>query len=120
MHLLIDMNLSPHWCAFLAESDIAVTHWSEVGDPAASDKEIFRYARNHHMIVFTHDLDFGDILAATGADSPSVIQVRTETPTPAAIGPRVIASLNQFAAELSDGALVTIDPTQSRARILPI
>jgi len=32
--------------------------------------------------VFTHDLDFGDILAATGAEAPSVIQVRTEDTTP--------------------------------------
>lgn len=37
-----------------------------------------RRAGGAGYVVFTHDLDFGDILAATNADDPSVIQVRTQ------------------------------------------
>ena len=44
------------------------------------------YARNHDYIVFTHDLDFGTILAATNTDTPSVIQVRTKDTLPEVIG----------------------------------
>lgn len=44
---------------------------------SATDEEIMRWARENGYVVFTHDLNFGVILAATRAQSPSVIQVRT-------------------------------------------
>jgi predicted nuclease of predicted toxin-antitoxin system len=37
-------------------------------------------------VVFTHDLDFGGVLALTHAAGPSVIQVRSEDPVPEVIG----------------------------------
>lgn len=40
------------------------------------------WARANDYIVFTHDLDFGAMLALTNAESPSVIQVRTQDVTP--------------------------------------
>ncbi len=36
--------------------------------------------------VFTHDLDFGTMLALSGADGPSVVQVRCLNVLPEAIG----------------------------------
>jgi predicted nuclease of predicted toxin-antitoxin system len=36
------------------------------------------WARARKYIVFTHNLDFGSLLAATGVDTPSVVQVRTQ------------------------------------------
>ncbi|WP_445632075.1 DUF5615 family PIN-like protein [Nostoc sp. DSM 114167] len=71
-------------------------------------------------MVFTHDLDFGSLLAATGADTPSVIQVRTQDVLPNSIENLVISALNQFESLLETGALVTVDQAQSRVRILPI
>ena len=53
------------------------------GDPRAEDMELMDRARADGYIVFTHDLDFGTTLALTGAESPSVIQVRTQDVTPA-------------------------------------
>lgn len=78
------------------------------------------WATAHRYIVFTHDLDFGTLLAATQADSPSVIQVRTQDILPANLASLVIGALKQFEAQLESGALVTIDPVRSRVRILPI
>ncbi len=40
------------------------------------------WAKTNSHIVFTHDLDFGAILAATNAIAPSVIQVRTQDVMP--------------------------------------
>ena len=68
---------------------------------------------------FTHDLDFGAILAATDADSPSVLQVRTQDITPHGIGNLVISTLEQFEENLIKGALVSIDEKRARARLLP-
>ena len=39
------------------------------------------WAGEHGSVVFTHDLDFGSLLALTQAVGPSVIQVRTQDVT---------------------------------------
>ena len=78
------------------------------------------YAIVHGFIVFTHDLDFGTILAATQANFPSVLQVRTQETFVNSIGDLVIAAIAQFQAELEAGALVSVDRQRSRVRILPI
>jgi predicted nuclease of predicted toxin-antitoxin system len=36
MKLLIDMNLSPKWVAFLAEAGWQARHWSELGEPGSA------------------------------------------------------------------------------------
>ncbi|MGB3266117.1 MAG: DUF5615 family PIN-like protein [Microcoleus sp.] len=76
MKILIDMNLSPEWTIVFTKYGIESLHWSTVGDPRATDRVIMEWARVNDYAVFTHDLDFGALLAATQADAPSVIQVR--------------------------------------------
>ena len=65
MRLLIDMNLSPTWVALFGQQRWDAVHWATVGDPQATDGEIMAWARANGYIVFTHDLDFGTILAVT-------------------------------------------------------
>jgi predicted nuclease of predicted toxin-antitoxin system len=120
MKLLIDMNLSPRWVATFTAASIQSVHWSAVGSLCATDAEIMTYAKAHDFVVITHDLDFGNILASTHAEKPSVVQIRAENITPEAIATPVIAALRQMAAELEDGALVTIDPLRTRLRMLPL
>jgi predicted nuclease of predicted toxin-antitoxin system len=78
------------------------------------------WAKKNGHVIFTHDLDFGTMLALTQAEGPSVIQVRTQDVTPAAIGKLVINALDQFQKELQQGALIVLDETSARARILPL
>jgi predicted nuclease of predicted toxin-antitoxin system len=77
--ILIDMNLSPIWAEFLASNGFEAVHSSAIGHAKTSDDRLMEFARESGYLVFTHDLDFGDILAATNARGPSVIQVRTES-----------------------------------------
>ncbi|MDR1489081.1 MAG: DUF5615 family PIN-like protein [Desulfovibrio sp.] len=65
MKLLLDMNLSPRWVAWLAGEGIEAVHWSTLGAPDAPDETIMAVARAEGYIVLTHDLDFSAILAAT-------------------------------------------------------
>ena len=95
MKLLVDMILSPRWVGRLAEAGIEAAHWSAVGLAKASDPEIMRYASTHGYVVLTHHLDFSAILAASGGDKPSVVQIRAENVSVAAIGARVVAALRQ-------------------------
>jgi len=114
------MNLSPDWVKVFEKYDIEAVHWSNVGDPREKDMVIMEWVRANGYILFTHDLDFGSLLAATAAEAPSVIQVRTQDILPPSIENLIISALRQFESELNNGALVTVDKAQSRVRILPI
>jgi predicted nuclease of predicted toxin-antitoxin system len=118
--LLIDMNLAPRWVEALARGGIDSIHWIAVGDPRAPDSELFNYARDNNLIVFTHDLDFGIMLAMTAATGPSVVQVRSESVAPEAIVAVVVAAITEHRGALDAGAIVTVDPAKARVRILPI
>jgi predicted nuclease of predicted toxin-antitoxin system len=120
MKILIDMNLSPTWVMVFAEAGIEAVHWSQIGDPRTTDREIMNYAIVHEYVIFTNDLDFGTLLAATAANLPSVIQVRTQDLLPAAIGNLVISTLERFRSEIEMGSLITLDTLRSRVKILPI
>jgi predicted nuclease of predicted toxin-antitoxin system len=120
MKLLIGMNLSPQWVASLNAAGLEAIHWRDVGRATDSDAVIFDWAKAHGYIVFTNDLDFGAILAATNAAGPSVIQLRVQDLMPDRLAPRLIAVLRQFQAELTEGALITVDERRSKARILQI
>jgi len=118
--LLVDMNLSPHWVDRLSAAGLSAAHWSTVGRVDAPDTEIMAYAATHDYIVMTHDLDFGAVLAATQGTKPSVVQIRSDNLSPAAIGEPLIAALQQMAAELAAGALLTVDPGRTRLHVLPL
>ncbi|MCU0709035.1 MAG: DUF5615 family PIN-like protein [Pirellula sp.] len=120
IQILIDMNLSPDWVAELAKQGLTSVHWSTVGDPRATDREIMDWARSHGYTVFTHDLDFGTMLALTHSSGPSVIQVRGQDVLPDSMAPTVVAAVKQHQSDLDSGALVVVDRSKSRVRILPI
>ena len=120
MKLLIDINLSPDWVEVFKKYNIAAVHWFNIGDSRARDAVIMICPRTTGYIIFTHDLDFGSILAITGAEIPSVIQVRTQDVLHTSIERLIVSALHQFESELEQGALVSVDQAQSRVRVLPI
>jgi predicted nuclease of predicted toxin-antitoxin system len=118
--LLIDMNLSPDWVDVFEEQGWAAIHWTTVGNPRAPDRVIMDWAHANSHVVFTHDLDFGTLLATTRAQGPSVIQVRTQDVMPWSLGDRLVKLLGEFEPVLDSGALITVDEIRSRVRILLI
>ena len=118
--LLVDMNLSPDWVPVLKSHGWSAVHWSTVGDPRESDRVIMDWAVRHKYIVFTHDLDFGTMLALSHATGPSVLQVRAKDILPNHLENIVIAALKRHDADLVSGSLVVVDETRTRVRILPI
>ena len=120
LSIVIDMNLSPDWVAFLTAHHWPAIHWSVIGDPRATDAEIMAWAVANHRVVFTHDLDFGTLLALSHASGPSVLQVRTLNVLPDHLGQMVLAALKQHEPDLASGALVVVDEVRCRVRILPL
>ena len=120
LKFLIDMNLSPQWAPVLEKHGWQAVHWAAIGAQGASDEEIMAWARARQYVVFTHDLDFGAMLALSHEAGPSVLQIRAEDTLPDYLEGPVVAALNQHEADLSAGALVVVDESRSRVRVLPI
>lgn len=118
--LLVDMNLSTEWIPLLRAAGHDAVHWSDVGDPRAPDTALMQWALTNRTVVFTHDLDFGTMLALSGAAGPSVLQVRCLNVLPEAIGPLVLSVLCTYAEEIEAGALIVVDEQRKRVRILPL
>lgn len=119
MKIVVDMNLSPDWVKVLEDAGWGSVHWSTVGDMRGTDDIIMSWARDNGYIVFTHDLDFGILLALTQAESPSVIQVRTQDVFPKVLGNRLVKVLKEHQSFLEKGALLTVDEAKARVRVLP-
>jgi predicted nuclease of predicted toxin-antitoxin system len=118
--IVVDMNLSPAWVPLLQGSGWPAIHWSQVGDPRATDREIMDWASMNAHVVFTHDLDFGTVLALTHDIGPSVVQIRGSDVLPDHMGSILIAALRQHEADLVTGAIVVVEESTCRVRILPI
>jgi predicted nuclease of predicted toxin-antitoxin system len=120
MKIIVDMNLSPSWVRVLQAHGWDSVHWSEVGEATASDHAVLNWAREHGYALLTRDLDFGTILAATQTHGPSVIQVRAQDVLPAHLEPLIVRAMREHEAEIEAGALVAVEESRSRVRILPL
>lgn len=122
MKVLVDMNVSPLVAQGLQALGHEATHWSHIGEFTASDAEIMACAKREGMVVVTCDLDFGHLLSASGAQLPSVVQVRGQRLTVQWLSGLVASALQAHAEDLAAGALLTIDSLRQRRRLrlLPI
>ncbi|BBM70971.1 hypothetical protein RmaAA213_28170 [Rhodothermus marinus] len=119
MKVLIDMNLSPRWVAFLRANGIEAVRWSEIGKPDARDVEIFCFAEKHGYVILTHDLDFGTLLRYSKQTRPSVVVLRDLDLRPEVSGPLVLQALTRTEEVLRQGALVVVPSKKVRVRPLP-
>ena len=76
MKFLADMGISPRVVATLRKQGHDAVHLQEQNLGRLPDHEILSKARAEERIVLTHDLDFGELLAASGGTPPSVIIFR--------------------------------------------
>ena len=120
MRFLVDMTLSLLWIARLRVAGHDATYWSEVGEGNAPGVALKAWAEREGAVVFTHDRDFGAILAHTGASGPSAMRIREQDVDPEAFGMLVVSAIEQCRDPLERGALVTVDLRRAKARVLPI
>lgn len=71
------------------------------------------WAVDNNYIVFSHDLDFGTLLAISEAITPSVIQ----DVFPENLSGLVLNALKQFKSELESGTLIMINKEKAKARV---
>ena len=120
MKLLLDMNLSSQIVDVLTDAGHHAAYWGMIGKRNAEDGEILTWAQENGYVILTNDLDFGTILATTGFESPSIIQIRRRNVRPEVIAPLVLQVIEKFTTELEAGALIVVDEYRYRVRLLPI
>ncbi len=117
---LADMGISQTTVKWLKEQGFDAFHVRDMNMHRATDTEILEKARNHEHIVLTCDLDFGEILSATGEDCPSVVIFRLENEKPEHINKRLKQVLQESLEALIQGAIIVVEEGRHRIRKLPI
>lgn len=120
MKLLLDMNLPRDLAKRLTQEGHASRHAGDIGLSEAEDSDVLEVARCAGEIVLTHDLDYGDLLAFSGASGPSVVVFRMRDVTLHNIAGRFLKTLPSVENALLQGAIVVIGDEATRVRKLPV
>jgi len=120
MKFLLDMPLSPKTVFFLRDLGYEAIRVNELGMAKSKDKEIIGYASEREMVILSADLDFGNILAYTQSNKPSVIIFRLLDPSPEHVNSLLSSNLPNIKDDLIIGSIVIIEDFKIRVRKLPI
>jgi predicted nuclease of predicted toxin-antitoxin system len=119
MKFLADMGISPGTIAFLRSLGHDAIHLNEQGLDRMPDSEILEKARHEHRVLLTHDLDFGELVAASGYRLPSVIIFRLRNMRPENVNRYLKHIIGEKRVMLAEGAFVSVTEGQIRVRLLP-
>ncbi len=120
MNFLLDENMPPSLVARLVGMGYKARHIILMGWASTKDDRILELAAETGEIILTHDLDFGTLLALSGKAKPSVIQFRLQRPHVEDMAAFLGNYLPELEADLTEGALVTVDERMFKIRRLPI
>ena len=120
MRFLLDMGISPMTATFLREMGHNAVHLLDEGLHRLPDPEIFAKARNEGAVLLTHDLDFADLVAASGEKLPSVILFRLRSMRPENVNRYLSLVLDRHSQSLEEGAVVSVAERRIRVRPLPL
>ncbi len=76
MKFLCNMGISPKTVEFLRAQGHEAKCLLQEGLERLPDPDIVNKAEQEESIILTNDLDFGNLLAASGAELPSVVIFR--------------------------------------------
>ncbi len=120
MKFLADMGISPITVNFLYNLGYDAIHLHTLGLDQLPDSAILEKARFEDRIILTHDLDFGELTAASGASLPSVIVFRLRNMQPGYVNGYLHSIILQYAKVLENGAIISVTEGLIRVRNLPI
>jgi predicted nuclease of predicted toxin-antitoxin system len=120
MKFFADMGIAQHTVAWLQEAGHDALHARDVEMQRAPDEDILAKARDEGRVLLTLDLDFGYLMAISGARLPSVIIFRLGNQTSEFVMSRLRDVLNCCEDDLLAGAIVSVEEATIRVRHLPI
>lgn len=120
MRFLADMGISPNTVSFLRDLGHDAVHLHALGLDRLPDSDILEKAREEQRVLLTHDLDFGELIAASGARLPSTIIFRLRVMRPERVNHHLEGIISQHRDSLESGVIVSVTEGQIRVRHLPI
>lgn len=120
MKFLADMGISQSTTVFLKEQGFDAVHLRDQNLQRLPDPEIIQKGYAEGRIILTCDLEFGSLMAASGNIQPSVILFRLEDETPGNVNRRLLDVLESSQSALEQGAIIAVEETRHRIRLLPI
>lgn len=120
MKFLLDMEISPKTADFLRNLGYDAIHLHDLESDRSTDPAVLQMARNEGRILLTHDLDFGELIAASGANTPSVIIFRLRNMNPRNVNRFLKGIITEHRQALEKGAIVSVTEGQVRIRLLPL
>ena len=120
MRFLLDMGISPRTADFLTRAGHEASHLYQEGLERLPDPEILHKARVDSAVLVTHDLDFADLLSASGERLPSVIIFRLRSMRPQIVNRYLEIILNEHHEALREGAILSVTDSRIRVRALPL
>ncbi|MDB9525975.1 DUF5615 family PIN-like protein [Oscillatoria sp. CS-180] len=120
MKFLADMGISPRTVEWLRQQGYDAVHLLDEGLQRLPDGEILQKAKAEGRIVLTIDLDFGYLLAISGAVLPSVVLFRLGNASREVVEARLANVLSQCEEDLCSGAIISVSDEMFRVRNLPL
>lgn len=120
MKFLVDIGISPRSAAFLRGLGYDTIHLHDEGLDRLSDAGILAKALAERRIVLTHDLDFGELVAASKAQLPSVVTFRLRNMAADHVNHYLEIIVTNYQERLETGAVISVTERQVRVRPLPI
>ena len=115
MRFLADMGISARSVAYLRGLGYEAVHLHGLSLERLPDAEIVTKARREGYVILTHDLDFGELLAISGSEIPSVVIFGLQN-----MRPENVNRYLQILIEEHQGALLRVSEYRVRVRRLPI
>jgi predicted nuclease of predicted toxin-antitoxin system len=120
MRFLADMGISPKTVAFLQSFGHDVVHLHDQDLDRLEDPAILAKTREEERILLTHDLDFGELIAVSGARLPSIVVFRLRNMSPEMVSRYLQGIIDQHGESLEKGAIISVTEGQVRVRLLPL
>ena len=116
MKFLADMGISPKTVAFLQGLGDDAAHLHDHGLERLQDAAILETGR----VLLTHDLNFGELVAASGARLPSVVVFRLRNMHPDRVNRYLHRIITDHHDSLRQGAIISVTEAKIRVRPLPL
>ena len=120
MRFLADMGVSQRVVRWLRDAGHDATHLRDAGLHRLLDGDIFTKAAQEQRIILTWDLDFAEILALSGSHTVSAVVFRLMNTRTDHVIRRLDRVLSESERDLSDGAIISVEESRHRVRLLPL